>query len=251
MEERNLDQEITEKLNLLMLERDDTLYMIQNSTKHDLQEQAEFYDKEFKEIRDLTRKSKQDKIHRGIHIDEIKEWDEGIRKQKRKEEEVYQELRNVLDEIAQDEKREIEQDKQLELEKLKLTAQPTTPTVRNENTMKLPKLTISKFKGNHLDWFRFWSQYEAGVENADCSQVAKFSHLKELLPNKVRLLVDGLPLTTEGYERAKNILRAKYGQTSEVVNAHVQKILTCQQSPAPIRTRSTSSTRFCLAVYKP
>ena len=56
--------------------------------------------------------------------------------------------------------------------KLKLTAQPTTPTVRNENTMKLPKLTISKFKGNHLDWFRFWSQYEAGVENADCSQVA-------------------------------------------------------------------------------
>ena len=225
MEERNLDREITEKLNLLMLERDDTLYMIQNSTKHDLQEQAEFYDKEFKEIRDLTRKSKQDKIHRGIHIDEIKEWDEGIRKQKRTEEEVYQELRNVLDEIAQDEKREIEQDKQLELEKLKLTAQPATPAVRNENTMKLPKLTISKFKGNHLDWFRFWSQYEAGVENADCSQVAKFSHLKELLPNKVRLLVDGLPLTTEGYERAKNILRAKYGQTSEVVNAHVQKII--------------------------
>ena len=91
---------------------------------HDVQEQAEFYDKEFKEIRDLTRKSKQDKIHRGIHIDEIKEWDEGIRKQKRKEEEVYQELRNVLDEIAQDEKREIEQDKQLELEKLKLAPQP-------------------------------------------------------------------------------------------------------------------------------
>ena len=75
--------------------------------------------------------------------------------------------------------------------------------------MKLPKLVISKFKGSHLDWFRFWNQFEAGIENADCSQIAKFSHLKELLPDRVRLLVDGLPLTTEGYERAKNILRAK------------------------------------------
>ena len=41
-------------------------------------------------------------------------------------------------------------------------------------------------------------------------------------------MVDGLPFTSEGYERAKNILMSKYGQVSEVVNAYVQKILNLQ-----------------------
>lgn len=36
--------------------------------------------------------------------------------------------------------------------------------------------------------------------------------------------IDGLPFTTEGYERAKNILVSEYGKTSEIVNAYVQNV---------------------------
>jgi hypothetical protein len=64
---------------------------------------------------------------------------------------------------------------------------------------------ISKFNGNYTDWRRFWEQYEAGNGATDISNVTKFSYLKELLEPKVRALVDGLPLTTEGFDRAKNI----------------------------------------------
>ena len=53
----------------------------------------------------------------------------------------------------------------------------------------------------------------------------KFSYLKELLNPKVRACVDGLPFTMEGYERAKNILKSKYGKDSEVINAYVQNII--------------------------
>ena len=42
---------------------------------------------------------------------------------------------------------------------------------------------------------------------------------------KVRSTIDGLPFTTEGYERAKNILKTKYGDDSEIVNAYVQNIM--------------------------
>ena len=42
---------------------------------------------------------------------------------------------------------------------------------------------------------------------------------------KVRALVDGLPFNTEGYERAKAILKAKFGKPSEVTNAHIQCIM--------------------------
>ena len=49
--------------------------------------------------------------------------------------------------------------------------------------------------------------------------------MKELFDPKVRNCIDGLPFTTEGYERAKNILKSKYGKSSEVINAYVQNII--------------------------
>ena len=47
-----------------------------------------------------------------------------------------------------------------------------------------------------------------------------------MLEPKVCLLVDGLPFNTEGYTQAKNILRPRYSKVSEVVNKHVQAIVT-------------------------
>ena len=90
---------------------------------------------------------------------------------------------------------------------------------------KLPKLMITKFNGTHLDWLRFWGQFEAEIEKSNIPLVSKFSYLKELLVPGVRLLVDGLPFTSEGYERAKGILKSKFGKTSEIINAHVQQIM--------------------------
>ena len=42
---------------------------------------------------------------------------------------------------------------------------------------------------------------------------------------KVRVLVDGLAFNTEEYERAKVILKTKFGKPSEVTNSHIQCIM--------------------------
>ena len=86
-------------------------------------------------------------------------------------------------------------------------------TSRKAANTKLPKLVITKFSGTHVDWLRFWNQFEAQIP-----AVTKFSYLKELLEKKVRVNVDGLPFNSEGYERAKKILKTKYGKTSEIIN---------------------------------
>ena len=91
--------------------------------------------------------------------------------------------------------------------------------------VKLPKLFITKFNGTHLDWFRFWNQFESDIEKSELSPKSKFSYLKELVSLKVWSLIDGLPFTTEGYTRAKNILVKKFGKHSRVANAHVQNIM--------------------------
>ena len=104
------------------------------------------------------------------------------------------------------------------------TTASATAAAKSTNT-KLPKLVISKFNGKHTDWLRFWNQFSAEIDASEAAKVTKFSYLKELVEPKVRSCIDGLPFTSEGYERAKNILKTKYGKSSEVINAYVQSIL--------------------------
>ena len=45
--------------------------------------------------------------------------------------------------------------------------------------VKLPKLATRKFKGNHLDWMHFWSQFETEIDrSSSLSPVAKLSYQK-------------------------------------------------------------------------
>ena len=70
-------------------------------------------------------------------------------------------------------------------------------------------LTITKFQGTHLDWLRFWNQFETEIDKAAITQVAKFSYLKELLITKIPSVVDGPPYNVEGYKHAKAILKGR------------------------------------------
>ena len=70
-------------------------------------------------------------------------------------------------------------------------------------SVKLPKLKITKFEETALDWFRFWNQFETEINQVQISPISNFSYLKELLVPKERLLIDGLPFTSEDYARSK------------------------------------------------
>jgi hypothetical protein len=87
---------------------------------------------------------------------------------------------------------------------------------------KLPKLVISKFDGNYMDWQRFWGQFTESIEKSGLASIAKFSYLRELLGDNVRREVESLPFTSEGYNRAKAILEEKYGKESELVKSYVK-----------------------------
>ena len=128
-------------------------------------------------------------------------------------------------------------EEELEIEKKKLEIQKKSyEIVREERhkNVKLAKLIITKFEGTHIDWFRFWNQYESEIDRSELHPVSKFNYPKELLAPKVRLLIDTLPyLTTEDYSRAMTILKAKFGKSSEVSDAHIQCIISL-----PVITKS-------------
>jgi len=53
-----------------------------------------------------------------------------------------------------------------------------------------------------------------------------------LLEAKVRCAVEALPLTSEGYNRAKSILQEKYGKESEVIKAYFKEIMDLPNAPS-------------------
>ena len=121
------------------------------------------------------------------------------------------------------EKIKLDLEYQQQLSKNKQSASESTTS--SQGTVKMPKLVISKFQGTPQDWVRFWGQFEAQIHKAEASAVTKFSYLKELVELKVRKLIDGLPFTDVGYEKAIALLQKCYGRTDEIVNAYVKNIL--------------------------
>ena len=108
---------------------------------------------------------------------------------------------------------------------LKQAQKSTETTGATSEVAKMPKLVITKFDGTSQDWMLFWGQCETQIDKSSIPDVTKFSYLKELIVTKVRNLIDGLPFTGDGYQRAKDLLARRYGKTIEVVGTYVRNIL--------------------------
>ena len=121
------------------------------------------------------------------------------------------------------ERKQLEQKEEFS-SKLKNSTQ-NFPSHSSKQSVKLPKLVITKYNGALENWLSFWNKFEAEIDKADLPAVTKFAYLKELVEPRVKRGIDGLPFSAEGYERAKNILKANYGKTSEIINAYVENIL--------------------------
>lgn len=56
------------------------------------------------------------------------------------------------------------------------------------------ELLITKFRGSHTNWFRFWNQSESEISISQLSIVSKFSYIQEVTSLKVQVIIDGWPL---------------------------------------------------------
>ena len=134
----------------------------------------------------------------------IKNFKEKERSKEKEKEEAEEEAKRQCQFQYEIKLEEARQQMKIDLEKTS-NGRKDKPLATSEQKIrvKLPKLEITKFQGTHLDWQRFWSQFEAGIDNAKITQVAKFSYMKELIDSKVRMSIDGLPFSSEGYEHSQ------------------------------------------------
>ena len=177
------------------------------------------------------------KIANGEEDDEIDQWNTQIETELAKADDDVKCLQKWQDDYQQGKESMAREEKmkfeiKLHQTKLKLESDREAQMAGKQSIesgkevrAKLPKLVISKFDGTYMDWTRFWGQFGESIEKSGLPSVAKFSYLKELLSNKARRDIEPLPFTPVGYNRAKAILKEKYGKESEIVKAYSKEIL--------------------------
>ena len=249
---QDVQKKIDTKFKTLKLLEKDTLRIYEHNKESELIKQKQLYEKRLDEINSLKMKILEAMIENKNTEEEIEQWTENHKaavaiydaqieeienriitlKREKEADDAEQEERRIqrrLEEERRTLEMQMEAKKKEEGEKEEKKKEYSLLNDCKFSKTKLPKLVITKFDGTHFDWFRFWNQFESQIDKCDLPQASKFSYLKELVIPKVRLLIDSLPFTSEGYTRAKNILLTKYGKPSEVANAHVQNIMSLPQ----------------------
>ena len=244
----NTLKKINNKLQMLIITNNEYHRLIQRNKLKELEKNLQSFEERLEEIHDLKSKVQELKLENEESMEEIQNWtdkhDEVIVQYDASIEELQNRIKELKERSTEERKAEEEYNEEIRIQKIydeekrieeikfevrqsleKKAEANIYKTFRENPKVKLPKLVISRFEGTHLDWLRFWSQFETEIDKAELMTVSKLSYLKELVIPKVRALIDGLPHNSEGYQRAKTILKTKFGRPSEVTNAHIQCII--------------------------
>ena len=184
LKNQTTDQAVTKKINskigILKLIILDLPKIFERNQLKEVTKIATFNENKLKQIQDLKRQFQEAMFDDEKETQEISKWGcqledrlEVFIQGREKLEATIEKLRIAEEVISRTEETELEEIKlrkrtQEELKikeaRVKMTAdlerkirEEERKDAKPEITVKLPKLEITKFKGNHLDWTRFWS----------------------------------------------------------------------------------------------
>ena len=126
------------------------------------------------------------------------------------------------------------------------TMNHTTPQVNyqpvpSSGASGLPKLKLTEFSGDPLEWPEWSGLFDVVVHQKPISDTEKMQYLKTSLTDQAKAAISGMGFSSQSYYHAWDILCEKYGRSDVIVNAQFKKILT----HPPIRhDDSTSIVKF-------
>ena len=92
--------------------------------------------------------------------------------------------------------------------------------------IRLPRLEVPKFSGKVHEWQEFWDGFSSAIhDNANLSEVDKFSYLRGLLLEPARSTIQGFALTADNYKAAVDLLRKRYGKKTLIQRTYINELL--------------------------
>ena len=99
-------------------------------------------------------------------------------------------------------------------------------SIRQQGSVRLPKLEIPSFNGDKLKWSEFWDSFSASVhKNSTISDIEKLNYLMSKLTGEARQSVSGIFLSNENYTLVVELLKERYGDIQTVVNTHYNELI--------------------------
>jgi len=93
------------------------------------------------------------------------------------------------------------------------------------NRPRLPKLTLSRFRGNVTQWSSFWDAFKSGVHsNPDLPAIDNFNYLNSLIEGTAARTIHGLMLNEANYDAAVQLLEDRYGKCQLIISEHMKEI---------------------------
>ena len=130
------------------------------------------------------------------------------------------------------------------------TMNHTTPQViyqpvPSSGASGLPKLKLTEFSGDPLEWPEWSGLFDVVVHQKPISDTEKMQYLNTSLTGQAKAAMSGMGFSSQSNYHAWDILCEKYGRSDVIVNAQFKKIHTHR----PIRhDNSTSIVRFANVV---
>ncbi len=84
---------------------------------------------------------------------------------------------------------------------------PATKATPCGAKVKLPKISLPRFRGDLVKWTPFWDAYQSAIHlNPDLTDIDKFNYLRSLLDHTAYDAIAGLMLSAANYKQAITIL---------------------------------------------
>uniref|UniRef100_A0A1X7TWL4 DUF1758 domain-containing protein n=1 Tax=Amphimedon queenslandica TaxID=400682 RepID=A0A1X7TWL4_AMPQE len=110
-----------------------------------------------------------------------------------------------------------------------LASSPPVTAPTSTLRVKLPELSLHPFDGNFANWFTFWDTYKAAIhDNAELSDIGKFTYLISLLRHSAKEAIAGLSLTAANYREAIEILCKRFGDRTQIRANHMEVLMSLE-----------------------
>ena len=131
----------------------------------------------------------------------------------------------------------------------KTLSQPTPPViyqqVPSDGSRGLPKLMLTEFSGDPLEWPEWCELFDVIVHQKKLSDTEKMQYLKTSLTGQAKAAISGLGFSSQSYYQVLDVLCKTFGRPRVIVEAQLKKIYT---HPLVRHDDSSSFVRFANVV---
>ncbi|XP_036320855.1 uncharacterized protein LOC118735292 [Rhagoletis pomonella] len=118
---------------------------------------------------------------------------------------------------------------------VRMNSSETQSIIVNDNSSRLPLLTLPKFSGAYTEWTNFYSMFTSIIDkDSDLTNIDKLQHLRSCLSGAALDTVRSLEINDANYNTALDLLQKRFDNKRLIFQAHVREIFGLERADSNV-----------------